>query len=200
MNKNIGRDFVIAALLVIVVICLYNLSAYRAQRDEARSALNQAEDDVRQLKEQTLNLMEGLEKEKTSQERRHRDNAYLQGYARASKQRLIKLFRRQQLLQEDLARVSEKFSLSQAENEALAQDKSMLAHENKEMKDKLGSISELKKAIIELRKQMRTTAADRRTARRNDTQSYGNRGYLVKDGKSTYSAQFRIEVIPATEK
>ncbi len=70
-----------------------------------------------------------------------------------------------------------------AENNALSEERTKLAQDNEVLKFKLASITELKKAIQELKRLARLE---------------GNRGFLIKDGQSTFIAKVKIEVTPAS--
>jgi hypothetical protein len=65
------------------------------------------------------------------------------------------------------------------------------------------SVAELKKAIAELKKKTRQTTKEvKREIRKKtiDKNTEGNIGFLVKEGKSTYSGKVVIEVMPAETK
>ena len=74
------------------------------------------------------------------------------------------------------------------------------ASENQSLKTKLSSIQELKKAIRELRKRKRTQPQSLISLkpRSTDKMMDGNRGYILKDGKSTYLGRIHVEVRPAS--
>lgn len=75
-----------------------------------------------------------------------------------------------------------------------------LTEEKTALETRLSSIKELKKAIRELRRKVRKTKARVRPTKKVVKEQKiieGNRGYLIKDGKSTYSPEVKIiEVIP----
>jgi regulator of replication initiation timing len=82
-----------------------------------------------------------------------------------------------------LEHLNSQFSILKAENNALLEDKQRLSQENDEMKMKLSSVNELRKAIRELKLKPRIIE--------------GNKGYLIKDGQPTVTPKVKIEVVPA---
>ena len=69
-----------------------------------------------------------------------------------------------------------------------------LEQQNSQLTTKLGSVTELKKAIKGLQKEMRENKLAMAVKMRHDTMLKGNLGYIVKDGVSTYSSRIAIEV------
>ena len=73
---------------------------------------------------------------------------------------------------------------------------SRVSQENEEFKERLNSIVELKKAIIELKKQARKVNRSIRKEAKMEGNLGGNAGFILKDGAFTYPTKVKIEVIP----
>jgi len=70
--------------------------------------------------------------------------------------------------------------------------------ENESMKAKLGSVSEMKKAIREFRKQMGKVGKEIKHQVNVNQVAQGNRGFVIKDGQPTLTPKvIKIEVTPA---
>jgi len=73
--------------------------------------------------------------------------------------------------------------------------------QDKQLVDFMGSIDELKKAIKELRLQMRKTGKEIKKEVKKKTIEFSikpdlNYGYVIKDGQSTFSSKVKIQVNP----
>lgn len=73
-----------------------------------------------------------------------------------------------------------------------------LTKELNDLKAWRSSITELKKAIRELQRQMRRTVFQIKE-KTTDKELYGNLGFMTKDGKPTSSGKVKIEVLPAAK-
>lgn len=96
--------------------------------------------------------------------------------------------------QKQLAEVNNKLAVSEANNAELLREKKALVA-------KLHSLTELKKAIKEVKIEMkqerrRQLLAEKETRKEIDVNklSNGNKGFLAKDGKTTYKRTVKIEV------
>lgn len=86
------------------------------------------------------------------------------------------------------------------EKERLSAEAKELRNEKAWLERRFHSVKELKKAIREIKREMHLVKRD--VSRRIEALATvdGNRGYLLKDGKSTYRRKVKIRVIPVTEK
>lgn len=134
------------------------------------------------LENQKQNLLQNLEKEKSTVKQLNIKNMGLSRYLMAAHRKLNKSFLDLSTALNKMEKLGAQLSIIKAENSALLEEHQRFIRENESMKVKLGSIDELKKAIRELKKEMRIK---------------GNRGFLLKDGKLTSNANIKIEVIPA---
>lgn len=169
MNKGILRNIIILLLVSSSVFLVFRY-------------VSSLKDNIASLENQKQNLLQELEKEKTSVRQLTARNTSLKNYARGAHQRLNKSFVYLSRAGEALEKLKAQFSILKAENSALLEERDRITNENEAMKTKLSSIDELKKAISELKRQIFRE---------------GNRGFLVKDGKPTSSIKVKIEVNPA---
>ena len=134
--------------------------------------------------------MQEMGKEKELNEQLAVKNVNLKAYLKASKDRMRSLFRDNSKTQDELEEINAKFAVLKAENRALIDSHKRSYIENEQFKLKLSSVVELRKAIRELR-------ANKSKAPGLETE--GNRGFLIRDGRSTLE-KIKIEVIPAKTK
>lgn len=146
------------------------------------------------LENQKQNLLQDLEKEKDTVKQLNIKNIGLSHYLMVAHRRLNKSFLDLSVVLDKMEKLGAQFSVAKADNSALLAENNVLLEgklrlirENNSMKAKLGSVDELKKAIRKLKKETRI----------KETLIKGNRGLLIKDGKSTSNANIKIEVIPA---
>lgn len=179
-------------IFVVLLICLTAFSAFKyittlKDKYDLMKSLNQAKRQVAALEE----LQKALTQE----------NVTLKEEA----QRLAELEADLQYAQKTITRLTEQMALSSAENTAIREEKDILAlelsqvsQERDMLKMRLKSLPELKKAIKEVKLQIRNARLMMKEIARKRRFVEGNRGYLIKDGKSTYpSAKIKIEVMPA---
>jgi len=126
-----------------------------------------------------------LEQEKVVVQDLNAKNSGLKRYLKATYKRLNKSFQELDVTETKFEQLNSKLSLLKAENSALLSEKEEIVQENQALKVKLSSVKELKKAIRELKY--------------NKVQANKNRGFLIKDGKSTAVSRIKIEVIPVSE-
>lgn len=186
MNKAFLKNIFIAVLLTITVFSVFEYILALREKEKLANTLNRVEGRLATLEKEKQNLLETLKKEKEIQQGLIQRNSELRENLKAGKVRLTKLFRDVREKQKSIEQLNSRVSNSKAENRALIKKDDKLraelkrvSQENESLKAELSSITELKK-----------------------TQEYkkiieGNRGFLIKDGKATYPAKVRIEVIPA---
>ena len=180
MDKAASKNILIVFLLTTTLFSIFKYAT-------ALKAVNQ-------LKKEKQNLLQQIEKEKTLQQKLGQENMTLKAYLRASRSRITHLF-------EDYDRTGEKFSILKAENSILARQNELALQENRAYKAKLSSVTELKKAIKEIKRQMRSAMIEMEPEIKGAQEiREGNRGYLMKDGRPTKPATIRIEVVPASTK
>lgn len=168
---------ILVALLVGVTI--FSVFKYVSSLKEKRAILeilNQTKDQLQALEQENLGLKDSLKV--TAEKLAKKEEDFNQ-----ARQDI------QELTSEIAILKSENTSLKEEEVKLKAQLTSV-SQEKDNLQARLSSIAELKKAIRELKRQMRVVRK-----KIEDKIIYGNRGYLIKDGKPTYPAQVKIEVI-----
>lgn len=184
MNKNTFKN---ALLILLVGITVFSMAGYISELRESyrlKDSLDLAQGRITVLVQQ-------IAQEKELKEKLELNNTKLKDYLRASKRKIKNLFQDNAKIQGSLEELEAKLSVLKAENKALISGRKRILAENEEFRLKLSSITELKKAIKELK-------ASKRKSRYLKTE--GNRGFLIKDGQSTAVNRVKIEVIPAQTK
>jgi chromosome segregation ATPase len=162
------------------------------------------------LKEQVLvleneeqALLQTLENERQLKQKLVEENAQLQENLKPSEENLVALDTDLNEAKNKIEELGSHIHLLKAENIALREKNASLASgldsvvkEKDNLQAKLSSIVELKKAIKELRRQAYKVGQEIKEEIQNDIIMEGNRGFLLKEGKSTYSAKVKIEVKP----
>lgn len=204
MNKGLLKNILIVILVTITTFSVFKYFSSLREKYDLLNTLNQTKEQLATLEKQRQNLLQDLEKEKQFQQKLAQENSGLKDYLKASKKRLTKLFADFGEAEKTIEQLGAKFSVLEAENTALREQRDKLStqfiqviQENDSLKARLSSITELKKAIKQLRRQMREVSREIKK-RSQDEVIEGNRGFLIKDGKSTYPPKVRIEVIPAS--
>jgi len=203
MNKALLKNILIVLLLTIAVFCVFKYIASLKEKYDLLNTLNQIKEQVATLEKKEQGLLETLEKEKELQRKLSQENSGLKDGLKISKIRLMKLFREAKETQKSIEQLNAQFSILKAENKALIEkeDKlkaqfSQVSQENETLKARLGSVVELKKAIRELKRQMRKVSIEINQETQDEKIVEGNHGFLIKDGKLTYPTRVRIKVIP----
>jgi len=206
MNKNILKNSLIALLVAITIFSVFKYLSSLKEKYGLLHSLNQVKEQVVALEKDKQNLLEELEKEKELEAELNTRAAELKGYLKAGKKRLSRLFMERAEAQKKIEDLSFKLVLVKAENLALVKQRTklntqlaQLTQESSGLKVKLSSITELKKAIKQLTKNKTKVYARLNQEVRAPLNIEGNRGFLIKGGKSTYPVKVRIEVAPATQ-
>jgi len=202
MNKPLFKNILIVLLVTITTFSVYKYILSLKEKYDLFIALNQTKEELVVLEQEKQNLLVDLEKGKELQAQLTEDNSELKDNIKATRRRLTRLFKDIREKQASYDDLNDRFSILQAENVALTEEKGQLNlklsqanSENESLKTKLSSIEELKKAIRELKIRMRKVRTE---PKKPQEIIEGNRGYLLKDGKSTYPVKIRIEVRPAS--
>ena len=180
MIKNI-------VLVLFLGITVFSMVKYRIElkaRYALQEELSKAQDQITVLANEKQNLLQDLKKEQELKEQLGQKNTALKDNLRASVKRISRLFNDSGKAQAELEEVEGRLSILKAENRALIEGRKKIQTENEQFKIRLGSISELKQVIRDLKEKRRNNS---------DLALEGNRGFLLKDGRSTV----KIEVIPA---
>ncbi|PIP19686.1 MAG: hypothetical protein COT38_01900 [Candidatus Omnitrophica bacterium CG08_land_8_20_14_0_20_41_16] len=179
MNNRFLKNILILLLASALVFVVFRYISYL--RENIRSLEGQKQS----LEYQKQSLSQELEKEKNTVEQLKLKNDSLKGNLKAAHKRLNKSFLALSQSEKRAEELSSQADILKAENNALSEEKARLVGDNEAFKSRLTSIPELKKAIQELKRQARLE---------------GNRGFLIKNGKSTSVVKVKIEVTPASGK
>lgn len=184
MNKTTPKNiFVVLLLAVTILVVFMYILSLRKQ--------------VSVLEGQKERLAQALAEAKESEKKLSVLNSALKDNLSASNRKITELFAKNAAAQKSLEETSSRFSILQAENDALRVEKEKILAENENFKARLGIKAEFKKAIGELKKQVFKVGREIKEKSEEGKLTEGNRGYVIKDGKSTYPARVKIEVVPA---
>ncbi len=194
---------VIGGFILLLLLIAYFVVV--GQKYRLKADLSKVKKRAAVLEVEKQKLLRQLEKQKIVQNELDEQSAYLSG----GKGEVIIIqpaaegrYGQAQKIVEDLTM---RLASLKMENEALKEKElqlnaeiANLSQENSILKAKLSSIPELKKAIKEVKLRMRKMSASLKSKTKTVYRLIeGNRGYLIKDGKTTAPARVRIEVRPA---
>lgn len=190
MSKDAIKNLALVLLLGVVVFSMVRYVSELKAKFRLQAALTQTQGEIVAMTQEKQNLLQELRKKEELNEQLISKNAKLRAYSRASRARITQFFRDNTKIQNELEDISAKFAILKAENRALIDSHKRSYIENEQFKFKLSSVTELKKAIRQLRVK-KSTALGLATER--------NQGFLIKDGRSTLE-RIKIEVIPTAYK
>lgn len=204
---NNSKSLVILLLTGITIFSVYKYVVSLKDNLSLAEQLNQIKEQAVALEQEKQNLLQSLEKEKAWGKKLEHEGSGLKNSLRSKEEKvqdLINGFSQTQKVIDDLgAQISslktENTGLK-TEKEQLKADLSRVSQENENFRSKLGSVEELKKAMLELKEQVAKVKKEVRQKIDIEKLSEGNRGFVIRDGKPTFSAKIRIEVNPAITK
>ena len=179
MNKETVKNIALILLAVIAVFSTVRYAGELRLKLTLQNSLLRAQKEVADLTQEKQKLLQELGKEKELSGQLALKNGVLKAYLTAAKERISRLFR-------DKANANARLSILKAENRVLIDSHKRLYLENERLKATLNSVVELRKAIRELKSRKRGDKSFMKD---------GNRGYLLRQGKST--SQAKIVVMPA---
>lgn len=197
--KN-SKSLVILLLTGITIFSVYKYVVSLKDNLDLAKQLNQIKEQAVVLEQEKQNLLESLEKEKAWGKKLEHESYGLKNSLKAREEKvqdLINDFSRTQKVIDDLG---VQISSLKTEKEQLKADLSKVSRENENFRSKLSSIKELKKAMLELKEQVTKVKKEVRQKINIEKLSEGNRGFVIRDGKPTFSAKVRIEVNSAITK
>lgn len=194
ITKNY-KGILIGLLVAITIFSAYNYIQALKEKRTLLSALNQSKIQVVVLENEKQNLLQTLEKEKSLRQELGEKNSRLKDNLRASIRKVTTLNVKLAQTQNAVGQLSQELGAVKAENTALKEEKDSL-------EARVGSAIDLRKAFRELGKQIfkvgRQIKGKARAQAEAKEEAEGNRGFIVKDGKTTYPAKvIKIEVAPA---
>jgi chromosome segregation ATPase len=214
MSKN-PLSLVVGGLLIAVGIaayCVYQYIIAIQANTSLQSELDQVQQDISQLELVRDNLSSDLEKSRETEKTLIFENTGLKDKIKADQAAFTALESSIQQAQENIDTLNGQISVARQENAALitqidglkAQVTSV-SQEKDQMTVTLSSVDELKKAIKALKRKTRlarrsaavTVVADEKKQVKEIL--FGNRGFLVKDGKVFTPSRVKIEVQATAE-
>ena len=202
MNPGKAKNYKIILTALLVGITIFSVFKYVAALKEKYDLLK----NLNQVKGQVAALEQAIEKEKELQNTLAQENLTLENELKTNTDKLTQLDLDLQNSQKTIEQLTSQIALSQAENTALREEKDKLtleltqvSQEIDTLKARLSSIPELKKAIKEAKMQIPKVKAMIREITRKRRIIEGNRGFLIKNGMSTFPiTKIKIEVMPAS--
>jgi len=204
--KNNKTALLVALMAGITIFSAYKYIVSIKEKYDLTHQLNDVKTQADALSKEKQNLLQTLEKEKKLNQQLFQENSGLQNSLKLSTEKVNQLENDLTLTQRAVEELNSQATALQVENTKIKADNAGLqnnltsiSQENENLKVKLSSITELKKAMGELKSQMRKVR--HQIQKKIDTEQIqeGNRGFVVKQGKSTFPAKVKIEVNPATK-
>lgn len=204
MHPGKAKEYKIIVIALLVGITLFSVFKYLMtlnEKNDLLQNLNQVKGQIAALELEKENLLQTIDKERESQKALTDENATLKDELK----NLAQLDENLRNSQKTIEQLTSQIALSQAENTALREEKNRLSleltqvsQERDTLKARLSSLPQLKKTIKEVKVQMHKAKAMMREIAKKTRVIAGNRGYLMKNGESTFpSSKIKIEVMPA---
>jgi len=183
MDKKLTNKIIIGVLLVLALAGLFEFLFGFSQKQSLRNQLEHIKKQFSSLEKERQNLLQLLGKEKED--------------LNAADLKIRKLLSDLDEVRKDKYELNARYARLKAENKVLREKRQELVMEKENLKAKIDSIEELKKLIRELKIKMRLARRQTRIATEELERKYGNKGFLIKDGRSTHPIKVRIEVTKA---
>jgi chromosome segregation ATPase len=195
----------VLTIILIVILCgmtIFSAFKYITIQKEKKillGSLKQVEQQVVSLEKDKQILQNTIQKEKEVQRQLSEENNGLKENLKENEERLAKYsndFSQAQKAIEDLN--SQLFFLKDERDRLMIQF-AEVTQEKDILKAKVSSVKELKKAIRELKIQMRSVTYEiiKKKPKSYHEITDGNRGFMFKNGMPTYTSKIRIKVEPA---
>ncbi len=206
--KNFKVVVLVAFLAGITIFSALKYGSSVKERYDLRASLNQIKIEVANLENEKQGLSEALETEKQLQEALTQENAKIKEELKANQGQFSKINADFKQAQETIEQLNSQVAAFEIEKTGLKSQEDQMrlelaqvTQEKEELKARLSSVAELKKAIKELRHKVHHAEAVvvKQTAAVTKNIISGNRGFVIKDGRSTYPLRVRIEVEPVHE-
>ncbi|MEW6075003.1 MAG: hypothetical protein AB1530_01715 [Candidatus Omnitrophota bacterium] len=211
MKMKNFKAFLVALLVGITAFSVMKFIMTQKENIELSRSLQSLKTEVSSLQYEKGKLLHSLETEKEAQRVLSEENAELTKTLNLTQEQLRTFDADLKAAQEELGRLNlavrtlkTESEASRSQNDYLKAQLQQLSQENDELKIKLSSIAELKKAIRELKRRPRKSplAQPPPGVKKNESPKRrfpGNQGFLLKNGKSTYIPKVYIEVSPAAQ-
>ncbi|MFA6216640.1 MAG: hypothetical protein WDL87_03195 [Candidatus Omnitrophota bacterium] len=203
----------IAFLIGITIFTVYMYIASLQEKYDMLTTLEKIKVEVVSLKNENQNLLVSLGNEKTLNNSLTAENAGLKEELLAGEEKLNKLGEEFQSALKNIEELNNEVVALKAENVSLANQKEIMtlqvaqvAQEKKDLEEKMDSVVELKKMIRNLKKHVRKTTKEVKTLVKIEKvkaaqlrEMLGNNGYIIRDGKPTFSPRIKIQVEPISQ-
>lgn len=206
------KAFLIALLCGVTAFSVIKFIMMQKENIELSQMLQSLKAEVSSLQYEKGKLLRAVETEKEAQRVLSEQNGELTKTLNLTQEQLTTLNTDLKAAQEEIERLGSAINVLKTEGEAsrsqsdyLKAQLAVLSQENDALKAKLNSITELKKTIRELKRKPPKAAAvhtQQTGVKKNENsqrRSWGNQGFLIKNGKSTYTPKIHIEVSPAAQ-
>ncbi len=204
-----AKEILLAVFLLgIAIFSVFLYGSSLRERYTLVATLEKMEAQMQTLENEKSDLQSSLEKEKEIHNALADENRGLKDSLKENNERVAALEAELREASRVASELNGQIAALKAENASLTEKKEKLAlelvqvsFEKDQINARLSSLSELKKAIKELRTKMRHAHVAMNKLEQTDRAVIaGNRGYLLKDGKLTSRPRIRIEVEPVSRK
>jgi len=195
-----GNKFILIAFLAgITIFSVYKYARSIKEKHDLLTQLNQVKEQVTALENEKQNLLQTLEKEKETGRELNEENSKLKKNLKAGARKINKTTATLSEIKSELERINTEIAALKETNKALEEAKNAAEKESDNLRARLSSATELKKAMGELKKQAFKVGVQviEKNQQRIDQETMGNQGFVIKDGKPTYPPSIKIEVSPA---
>jgi chromosome segregation ATPase len=193
-------------IALVAGIAIFSSYKYFSSIREKCDLLNEmkcANEQITVITAQRERVISDLENAQTQQKVLAGENTKLQGQLKVSQENMIKMQAELQASQKTLEELNSEFSVAKAENAALNKQVGTLQvtaaaaeQEKEQLRARLNSLAELKKAIGDLKRKLSGARQEITTRIQKDQLIIGNGGYMIKDGKPIFPTRVTIEVVP----
>lgn len=192
-----------ALLLGITIFCSYKYFSSLKEKYDMLADIRRSGEQIEALQAAQASLSRELESEKAKEASLSAENTGLQEQLRVSRDSLEKMQAELSQTQLTVEELTSQMYAAKAENDALhkqvgaLKDEAEAAVREKELlESRLSSFAALKKAIRELKKKVSGARREINGRLEKEHLILGNGGYMLKDGKPTFPARVKIEVVP----
>jgi chromosome segregation ATPase len=196
-----ARGILIAFLVGITFFSVFKYISSFKEKYDLSSNLEQVSRQVAALEDEKKGLMQDLEKEKALYQRATEESLQLKDNLNLTQEKLNQLGSELYASEKTIEELNSQFSAVRAENLALRDqiqsldlEMAKVVQDKEKLQTRLSSIADLKKAIKDLRQQMRQTKKEIQIRTKTGEIMLGNQGFVIRDGKPTYPTRVKIEV------
>jgi chromosome segregation ATPase len=196
-----ARGILIAFLVGITFFSVFKYISSFKEKYDLNSNLEQVSRQVAALEDEKKGLMQDFEKEKALYQKATEESLQLKDNLNLTQEKLNQLGSELYASEKTIEELSSQFSAVRAENLALRDqiqsldlEMAKVVQDKEKLQTRLSSIADLKKAIKDLRQQMRQTKKEIQIRTKTGEIMLGNQGFVIKDGKPTYPTRVKIEV------